>query len=220
MTWKMIPGWSTDITGENGDGFYRFIESRIPHAGVFVEVGVFLGRSFAFMGELRRDIEMWAVDPWRDNYAYARGDLSGIGPVEYKDIVRDRGLYSAFMYLMRKHAPEVLDRAHVIPVEYGDMEHPLADMVFIDADHTLESGRKDLRHAASMLKPGGILAGHDYIYYRDGRPDPAFTTNPLFPGLVQAIDEFAAAHGKVVRVGTGKATDDPPWSTCWRMEDW
>ncbi|CAE7607985.1 unnamed protein product [Symbiodinium sp. CCMP2592] len=38
-----------------------------------------------------------------------------------------------------------------------------ADLVFIDAAHDYESVQEDLLHWASKVRPGGILAGHDYL---------------------------------------------------------
>lgn len=56
----------------------------------------------------------------------------------------------------------------------------LFDFVYIDADHSLESVAEDIGLWWPKLQPAGILAGHDY----DGR----------HPGVIQAVDEFAAAH--------------------------
>lgn len=61
-----------------------------------------------------------------------------------------------------------------------------------------------------------ICEGPDAFYPWLAKQLPRFTTNPLFPGLVRAVDEYAAANGKRVVVGTGSKTE---WSTCYRFED-
>ena len=38
----------------------------------------------------------------------------------------------------------------------------IADLVFIDADHTYEAVKQDIMLWKPKLKPGGLLSGHDY----------------------------------------------------------
>ena len=60
------------------------------------------------------------------------------------------------------------------------------DWIYIDANHTYESVRADLEACLSKVRPGGIIAGHDYInttYWKD-----------LNYGVVEAVDEFCAEH--------------------------
>ena len=48
--------------------------------------------------------------------------------------------------------------------EKFDAEHipePL-DFIYIDGQHTYEATTHDIRHALLLVKPGGIIAGHDY----------------------------------------------------------
>ena len=54
-----------------------------------------------------------------------------------------------------------------------------ADFVFIDAAHSYEAVRDDIRLWAPKVKPGGWLGGHDY--------------HPKFQGVIRAVDE---AFGK------------------------
>ena len=55
------------------------------------------------------------------------------------------------------------------------------DFVYIDAGHDYSSVSKDLRVAGKKVKPGGIIAGHDYI--RWGRFGYKC-------GVVEAVNEF------------------------------
>ena len=55
------------------------------------------------------------------------------------------------------------------------------DLVFVDGDHDYEACGRDLKIWWRRLTPQGILAGHDYC--------------EKLPGVIQAVDEFVAAHG-------------------------
>ena len=61
------------------------------------------------------------------------------------------------------------------------------DFVFIDADHSYTSVRKDIEAWRSKVKPGGWLGGHDY--------------NHKFPGVVRAVD-FAFGRSVITLPGS------------------
>ena len=62
--------------------------------------------------------------------------------------------------------------AHMAPV----------DFVYIDADHSEASVTADLEAWAPLVRPGGILAGHDYCEAHRN-------------GVIQAVDKFASKTG-------------------------
>lgn len=62
-------------------------------------------------------------------------------------------------------------------------ENDTFDLVYIDADHTYESVKKDLYAWYPKVKSGGIFSGHDYCEYYIKQSDTKF-------GVVQAVDEF------------------------------
>ena len=62
------------------------------------------------------------------------------------------------------------------------------DFVFIDGLHTYEQAKKDLDNYSQLIRPGGVILCDDY--------------NPKdFPGIVQAIDEFATNHALEIKNG-------------------
>jgi Predicted methyltransferase len=66
---------------------------------------------------------------------------------------------------------------------------PVYDLAFVDAAHDYESVRADAALALGALRPGGLLAFHDY-----GARDP---------GVTEAVDELLAAGAELVaRVDT------------------
>jgi hypothetical protein len=61
-----------------------------------------------------------------------------------------------------------------------------ADFVYVDARHDFASVLEDLEHWYPKVRPGGILAGHDYL---DGKfPEGEF-------GVKSAVDSFFTARG-------------------------
>jgi hypothetical protein len=55
------------------------------------------------------------------------------------------------------------------------------DAVYIDADHSYEGVKLDLLLSYKKVKKNGLIMGHDY-------------TNNMFPGVVQAVDEFCKTN--------------------------
>jgi predicted O-methyltransferase YrrM len=58
------------------------------------------------------------------------------------------------------------------------------DLVFLDGDHDMATLRADVALALSVLKPGGLLACHDY-------PDPNWAD------VRRVVDEVARTQGLV-----------------------
>ena len=189
MTWQNIPGWTHTI-----DEFYPWLAKRLPKNGVFVEVGVFLGRSLAMMGELRPDLDLYAIDPWKD------GESQGYtGPGEYTEYVEKRGgLFLAFLSSMQEHAPDVLRRTNVIRGTTATVRPVKADAVFIDGAHDYDSVCNDIAWARDCR--ASIISGHDYNPEwkpEDGKDDGR-------SGVITAVHE---AFGKPNLMGT-----------CWWVE--
>lgn len=74
----------------------------------------------------------------------------------------------------------------------------MADMIYIDADHTYEGCKADIENYLPMLKPGGLMCGHDI----GGFPGvtkavmEAFPNAMYFPTLLWTWSENAVNLGK------------------------
>ena len=150
MTPEESRAWRPDIEGASTDilPFYAEWIPRIPKGGRFVEVGVFRGRSLAFAASLRSDIELWAVDPWQPvaptkNYAPLHASMTDF-LATFPDVERLR--------ILRAPSPAAL----------RVFEDASVDMVFVDGDHAPDAVAADVTEALRIVKPGGLISGHDY----------------------------------------------------------
>jgi predicted O-methyltransferase YrrM len=64
----------------------------------------------------------------------------------------------------------------------SDFEDSSLDFVYIDANHTYEAATEDIREWSKKVRPGGIVAGHDYV-------------NTEGYGVIQAIHEHIQEKG-------------------------
>ena len=135
----------------------------------FVEVGAFKGRSTCYMAERLAetglDVRFDVVDTFAGDDDVGHADLWP----EFAANLERAGLLSRLTAHRRLSADAAAD------VEDGSL-----DFVFIDACHSFEAVVEDLAAWWPKLKPGGLMAGHDY-------------TN--FEGVRRAVDQFVARHG-------------------------
>jgi predicted O-methyltransferase YrrM len=144
--------WRPDLFGYSWDilPFYRRIAKELPEGARVVEVGVLYGRSILFMAEelarLGKAAHLWAVDSWE----WAQ---------------HPKATVEAFRELAGSAVTAVKQPSIIGTLLFEP--HSL-DFVFIDADHTEAAVRLDLDAWVPRMKPGALIAGHDY--HRDEDP--------------------------------------------------
>jgi predicted O-methyltransferase YrrM len=147
--------------------FYDFISEQ-PYT-IFVEVGCWLGHSVSYLAQTMRNkpnVKIYAIDLFDDSYDLKKYDyLEGI---RYK--------------LFQKKLIEAKVNDIVIPIKSvswdgaANFSDESVDFVFIDADHSYESVKKDIEAWLPKIRKNGIISGHDY-----GNGNPS--------GVKQAVDE-------------------------------
>ncbi len=169
MTWQESVAWRPEIEGHSLDilPFFTAIEHRIPKGGVYVEVGVYKGRSFRFMRELRPDLHMIAIDPWTDESVSAS---LGTGDETFDTFMRN--MSGAHQWVAERTTFS------------ADRFTLKVDMTFIDGDHNYPGVSSDIAEAKLIVKPGGIISGHDYA----GDNGVCQAVREAFPGRYQLSD--------------------------------
>jgi predicted O-methyltransferase YrrM/2-polyprenyl-3-methyl-5-hydroxy-6-metoxy-1,4-benzoquinol methylase len=152
--WFTFPNLYADMVAKGTNGSH------------FVEIGSWKGKSAAFMAveiaNSGKNIRFDCVDPWPDQPE---------NPQEYFETFPD--LYKTFLdnvAPVRDYINPIRKLSDEAVALYEDNS---LDFVFIDGNHDYEFVKKDILNYLPKVKPGGILAGHDW----------------QLPGVVQAVTE-------------------------------
>jgi methyltransferase family protein len=150
-----------------------------------IEVGTWKGKSALYMHEVSRrlglETSFICVDTWLGSAEH------WIEPA-FREHLRLRGgfptLYLQFVVNVIAH--DAVADIYPLPLSSPAAATVLADLgvvadiVYLDASHDEDEVGLDLSRYWPLVRTGGILFGHDY--------------GENWPGVVQAVDRFAAEH--------------------------
>lgn len=149
----------------------RWLAKHAATSVTVLEVGCFRGRSTRVLADHCRGT-VHAVDPW--NGEYFNDDDTRARWI-------DTNVFAEFSRNLAAH----LESGRVIPVK-GDSREVLPrlahavgrsfDFIFLDGDHRHSAVADDIRNALTCLRPGGVLAGHDFDH-------------PTWPGVRRAVED-------------------------------
>lgn len=177
------------------DDFPEFM-SRLGLTGVGVEVGTYRGGYATYL------LNHWAgvlhvVDPWE--YQPDRRDMLNT-PDQHDQFAIAMNALQDFVAAKRcvVHRRFSVDAAR-------DWTHGPIDWVYIDALHDYESCLADMRAWAPLVRPGGVLSGHDYLDHPPGGQTDF--------GVVSAVRDWCAENGYDVARDVLTTTEDgyPSW---------
>ncbi len=160
--------------------------------GTGVEVGVRKGHYSEWLLDLWHGEELVSVDPWLADDAARYVDISNVSQDEH-----DGNLLETRRRLRRFGARSTVTRATGAEVAAGVPAETL-DFVYLDARHDEPSVADDLACWWPLVRPGGVIAGHDYL-------DGVIPAGDF--GVKSAVDRFFGEHGVHVHA----TTDDEPW---------
>jgi hypothetical protein len=147
-----LEGWS------NFQSIYQDAVDRAPAQGaVFVEMGVALGRSAFMMAQMiaasKKSISFYAIDLW------------DVVPAKQWQRFAD-DFFGEFLEGAVKHARHLLKHVRILRLDSvaaaRAFDDASIDFCFIDGDHWYDPVRRDVLTWLPKMKPGGIIAGHDY----------------------------------------------------------
>ncbi len=164
--------------------FYDWIASH-QEFRKFAEIGVWKGDSASYLASLvknRQGAEVYAVDVFENNYNFKEQ------PGLYKQVPF---IYNEYRKTLAKY--NVLDFVKTIKslswLAADNFRNNYFDFVFIDADHSYESVKKDIKAWLPKVKKGGILAGHDYNPNANNG-DVIRAVNEFFSPFVKTAEGF------------------------------
>ncbi len=144
-TSESVRDWLKYLTRDELQELKRLAQ-LLPDNPVVVNIGAGGGTSgLAFM-ESRADLQLWTIDKTAESSPY--GCLAGEQAV----------FESAGFWGDPRHT-----QIHGLSQDVGRVwDGPAVDLVFVDGDHTYEGCKGDIDAWEPQLKPGGLLAFHDY----------------------------------------------------------
>lgn len=147
-----------DIQGWMGPRALKWLARQARKRRNVIEVGVWRGRTTKVLAAACPGT-VWAVDHWlgvqcdeRQAALYA-GSLSEARRDFFRNLKTE--IRCGKVRVLEGKSTDV---AADLAITFGAMY----DMIFLDGDHSYEGCRADIVAFRSLLKPGGMLCGHDY----------------------------------------------------------
>lgn len=180
---KRIKGW-----GSNGPVFTNLITKH--HPKTIIEIGTFLGASAIHMAELTQklglDTQILCVDDFRGWPGFL---------ARFKDINSLNGdVLLLYQFMQNVVYSNVTGSVIFVPFSTGSVLEKFCewgifgDLIEIDAGHDFHSAWADVNRAYKILRPGGVIFGHDYFASADNK------------GVRRAVNLFARVNGFRVRI--------------------
>jgi hypothetical protein len=164
-----------------------------------VEIGVKRGRYSEFLLRHWRGRRLISVDPWREAPAGEYVDRANVAQDEQERYLAET----------RRRLARFGDRSEIWRLTSVEAAERVADgtldFVYVDARHDTDSVLEDLAVWFPKLRPGALLAGHDYV-------DGAFPNGDF--GVKTAVDRFFGERGLAVHAtdgGPAAAEIFPSW---------
>ncbi len=201
---------NTNIPGWNGPEILKIIAqyaSGVPDGGHILELGALFGRSTYSLGHNKKDsVGLTTIDIWPtinlENHKIVWFHDKDTGPdelvlVQSKIIPDPTGTTRIlpgkdFHGLWKEFTKGIINNKGIRDYTTMSIDNiPMSDFIYHDADHTYERVYEDLVHWLPKLKPDGIIIVDDYEIEQ-------------FPGVIQAVDQFANENGFTKEMVTGR----------------
>jgi hypothetical protein len=152
------------------------------------EIGVKLGRFSDLVLRSWKGEKLISIDPWSEAEPDEYVDHANVAQDQHEEFYRRTN------ELLSKHGNRSeIWRATSVEAAQRIPDRSL-DFVYIDARHDYDSVLEDLEAWFPKVRPGGLMAGHDYA-------DGVFRQSVF--GVKSAVDQFFGARGIAVHATDG-----------------
>jgi len=152
------------VSDRNYEKGLRVLASYLPKNTVMAEIGSYTGESTSIFLDSGNIKTLYAIDPWTQWSWEQEYDATCYTNFEQVENLFDKRV---------KGDPRLVKLKMTIN-EAKEYMPPQLDFIYIDGNHDYEPVKNDIIESLKLIKPGGIIAGHDY--------------NAL--GVRQAVDEL------------------------------
>jgi len=150
------------------------------------EVGVAKGIGSRNLLQQLPQLKLYSIDAWATLRKGIGEAYTGWGSCQWEKVFNQT----------RRRLEWAGERSQIIrkpsQVAAKQLANHSLDFAYIDGEHTYKGCKADLMSYLPLIKPGGLLCGHDY-----NRPKEA----KGIWGVKRAVDELSAAIGKPVELG-------------------
>ena len=188
-----LQGWAST------DPLFRLIFEKLRPTRV-AEIGTWKGAAALHLGGLARelgieDCEILCIDTWLGSVEHWHERQR---PEYFRSLRLQHGyptLYFTFLAnVVRAGAAHIITpfpTASTAAARLLGSRQVQFDAIYIDAAHQYEEVRLDLHLFWPLVRPGGVFFGDDY--------------SASFPGVCQAVQEFAAAENQTLQTSDKSA---------------
>ena len=165
----------------------RALLERLPTGAEVAELGVDRGGFSRQILDVTAPARLHLVDVWASE-RYHDGLFQDVTAAFAGEIASGR---------VRVHRERSVEAA-------GRFEDASLDWVYVDTDHSYETTRDELAAYAPKVKPGGLIAGHDYVVGN--------WTSMYRYGVMEAVHEFCVARDWELVYLTAVLTEKPSFA--------
>lgn len=153
----------------------EFLEKlNMKEGAVIAEIGVDYGDHAEQIVDVLNPSKLYLIDPWdgrKKQLDKVQKRFSITASKDKGSLLESTGVTGVI--------GKSVETANCFPDEYFDL-------VYIDADHTYESVKADIAAWFPKVKPGGWIAGHDYVV--------GYKNDPNKYGVIPAVNELVVTH--------------------------
>ena len=165
----------------------RLVIRQFGQGGVGAEIGVFKGEFSEEILVEAKPAKLILIDPWENmDDPDLAGAWYGAGSPHDMDAIY-AGVEARFASQVAAGTVEL--RRMSSNAALSGLADESLDFVYVDGDHRYEAVRDDLELSLAKLKPGGILAGDDYLDGGWWKGD-----------VIRAVNEFIGRHASEIQI--------------------